>query len=510
MERFKDLISKKFALFFLGIYIVLYYLIYSIGQQFSDYQIPALKIIILLGEGVPILILIYNIFHRKIQSKWIWISFLLGIIFYTIGDFIWLLYATMWGIQLLVPSICDVFFIIAAGLFLVAIQNFLKIEKLYFFIRSQFDMLIVMVVATTFIYKYLLLSIWNDEVMSLEAKVVSLIYPVTDIAYLAGVLIIVFSNDIQLLKKRAPLFLIISFITLFVADMLSMSLGSRGFIWTEPLWPIAFMSVSIASFYGNDLLIDSKHRAIKNTGYIKILNYLKLLFPYIAASGIIILASCKEIFNDVLVTGAVIATLLIMIRQVFVMIENDKLLNILNESNLLLKDEKEQKELEASQDYLTKLYNRRYLTQAIDRYIDEFDSNEIIDFCIFLIDVDHYKVFNDVYGHTLGDKVLIEIANVIKDNIRANDIAGRYGGDEFIIFLPDITRDRAEVIANRLIKLVNAKSFAEGTEIQITLSIGNLYWKDTREKYDLTSIIREVDHILYEAKDSGRNKVVSK
>jgi|GEM_PF-7090623 len=511
MGKLQNMLNEKTIFGLFSLYIIVYYIIcfgvYSLAYYRQE-PLIALDALTLVGESMVIFVLLYNILHNKMYTEWLF--FAGGIIFYYIGDLIRLLY-DIEEIHTTAPSLCDVFYLATIVMFFIAIQLFLKKEKLYFFIKAQFDISIILVITTTVIYKFLLLSILNNEALAFSEKIINIIYPISDIVYLTGILIVVFDNNIKILEKGAPLFFIIAFGTFFIADMLYAAfVETHLLVFVKPIWLISLMCIAMASFYGNDKLINNMHRYIQELAYTQRLNYLKFLFPYVLASGFILITSWEYMKNDILATGSVITTLLLILRQIFTIIENDKLLNKLHVSNLALKKQNKKRGREASLDYLTQLYNRRYLTQMIDAYIHSYHRHEQIEFCIFLIDVDHYKQFNDVYGHTFGDKVLVEIANAIKMSIRAEDIAGRYGGDEFMIFLPKISRDSAEKIAQRLLQSINDNNFAEAPGIKITLSIGNLYWKGKKEEYNLTEIIRRVDHILYEAKGRGRNMVISK
>lgn len=308
-------------------------------------------------------------------------------------------------------------------------------------------MLIIIVLATTLIYKYLLMPIWHNEILSLSGKLIKLAYPVLDLGYLYGILLIIFTPKIRLLKKQSVIFLTVGFTALFIAD-LSFAMSQNILIWgfINPLWSIGFIIIASAAFYENDHA-PYNNNPLLPVSWIQKLNYLKIIFPYALTIIFMSIASYKYLLNDSLVAGSVISILLIMVRQIFSIIENQKSLNILNESKTSLQKQYYSKELEANLDYLTKLYNRCYLAQSIDAFIGIYNDNELLNFSIFLIDVDHYKKFNDAYGHNFGDKILIEIANIIKNNIRTYDIAGRYGGDEFIVFLPQISKTDGEAIA---------------------------------------------------------------
>jgi diguanylate cyclase len=156
-------------------------------------------------------------------------------------------------------------------------------------------------------------------------------------------------------------------------------------------------------------------------------------------------------------------------------------------------------------DELTGIYNRRYFNQKFDaEFKRAHRQNQSISF--LMIDVDHFKSVNDNYGHLVGDICLKRISKLLSNSIsRPNDILSRFGGEEFVIVLPDTTFEGATFVANRLLKSVEAETVIyEDISIKLTVSIGlaTLIPKDNDRPQ---SIILAADNALYEAKESGRN-----
>ena len=151
-------------------------------------------------------------------------------------------------------------------------------------------------------------------------------------------------------------------------------------------------------------------------------------------------------------------------------------------------------------DGLTGLYNRKYLDIFMDNNIKEYDS-----FAVAMVDIDFFKKVNDSYGHDAGDMVLKGLSDVFKKSILKEDIVFRFGGEEFLIFMPDINTalDTAVKIKdnfeNKIFK-VNGNNFNK------TLSIGLSYYKTDSDH--VWQVIKNADIALYEAKNSGRNKIV--
>ena len=130
-----------------------------------------------------------------------------------------------------------------------------------------------------------------------------------------------------------------------------------------------------------------------------------------------------------------------------------------------------------------------------------------------MTDIDFFKSVNDTYGHAVGDLVLKTIAKVIRGQLREYDIAGRYGGEEFSILLPFTKIEEAKMVAERLRKTIETRVIdiskvnpdSEKKEISVTLSLGIYEMKSDDNDEDL---LKKADKALYEAKNTGRNKVV--
>jgi len=168
----------------------------------------------------------------------------------------------------------------------------------------------------------------------------------------------------------------------------------------------------------------------------------------------------------------------------------------------------------ARKDHLTNLYNRRGFTEIVDSYWQSYIRNNR-DFSIILLDIDHFKKVNDSLGHTAGDLVLEKISLCIIDTIRACDIAARWGGEEFIILLPETSLESALSQAERLrLAIADLPIHHQGEFIQVTSSLGvvgtnqatkiNLSGEASLENY-----IIKADEAMYMAKNNGRNQVCS-
>jgi diguanylate cyclase (GGDEF)-like protein/PAS domain S-box-containing protein len=156
-------------------------------------------------------------------------------------------------------------------------------------------------------------------------------------------------------------------------------------------------------------------------------------------------------------------------------------------------------------DTLTGFYNRRYYEKNISKILKKHRTLSLM-----MIDIDHFKQVNDKFGHTFGDFVLAEFSKIVSKNLREHDICIRWGGEEFIIILPNTKQETAEEIAERIRKSVKEKELKDpksDISMLIKCSIGVTEQKDNDSK---TTIFDRADANLYEAKSSGRDMVVSK
>lgn len=161
----------------------------------------------------------------------------------------------------------------------------------------------------------------------------------------------------------------------------------------------------------------------------------------------------------------------------------------------------------ASMDGLTRVYNRSFFFYHVGESISTMKRGD--EYCILMFDIDHFKHINDTYGHEAGDTVLTEIVKVVKSSLRSSDIIGRYGGEEFILFLPHINLEDACKLADQVrINIARTSIKFDNANISVTSSFG-LTHSNVQEYTDhtLKQLTKEADQALYHAKNAGRNNV---
>jgi diguanylate cyclase (GGDEF)-like protein len=157
-------------------------------------------------------------------------------------------------------------------------------------------------------------------------------------------------------------------------------------------------------------------------------------------------------------------------------------------------------------DDCTGLYNARHLYKTLDTEVYR-SSRFGYEFSVLFIDLDHFKTVNDTHGHLIGSKLLAEIGYLVKAQLRLIDFAFRYGGDEFVVLLPQTSKDQALVVAKRLRDALRASSFCreESLNLNVRASMGlATYPHDARSAHD---IIRQADEMMYLVKNSTRDNI---
>ncbi|CAB5116530.1 hypothetical protein D3OALGA1CA_5190 [Olavius algarvensis associated proteobacterium Delta 3] len=156
-------------------------------------------------------------------------------------------------------------------------------------------------------------------------------------------------------------------------------------------------------------------------------------------------------------------------------------------------------------DDLTRLYNSRHFYNQLELEVDRSNryNNPL---SLLLMDIDHFKNYNDAFGHLEGNKVLVRIGQIIRSLLRKMDSAYRYGGEEFTVILPETNGQEARTVAERINAAIESETYypAPGTEARITISIG-LTEYETRE--DIKTFISRSDKAMYKSKLAGRNRV---
>ena len=210
-------------------------------------------------------------------------------------------------------------------------------------------------------------------------------------------------------------------------------------------------------------------------------------------------------FEDIEMISAVVYRA---IDRVKLMQSNRELLERLQKYATKLEGLNDKLQSMVDRDGVTGLYNHRFLRQALDIEIARSDRHGRV-FSLLFLDVDHFKVYNDTYGHLAGDELLKGLARLLQRECRRSDTVARYGGEEFVLLLPETNKDGALTFAKRLLKTIGETTFEAHDDQpmgRVTVSGGVASYPE--HATSATDVIDRADRALYRVKQTGRNQVV--
>lgn len=264
------------------------------------------------------------------------------------------------------------------------------------------------------------------------------------------------------MKKITLRSIIFSSYSLILAILVTAYMGDKTYLLNFYILPVLFGAYYYDIFGG--------------IGFVLISTGLSLFFMHKAGN---------PIADTPMITQIVIFAIVGIVAGIFQR-ENNRLNNYLLRASLT--------------DRLTGLYNYGYFTKRVREEIARADRYKH-PLSLIMIDIDHFKQYNDTYGHQKGNQVLVTLSRIFTENMRQSDVAFRYGGEEFCIILPETGED-ARQLAERLRQKVGTEEFPGN--VKITISVGVSYHPCPDESIGL---VERADKALYEAKERGRNRV---
>ena len=460
----------------------------------------------------------FPIFWRGIQAhegelKKPWKCFTVAAFVYLIAEAIYAYMTDVVGKEPFSPSICDIFYFINTCICYVGLYYYLKLTQKTDLRRVSFDMIISMFAAAGILYNFIMMPIISESELSDPLVVISQLYsPVFDFALLTGLLMLYFGADDMKFFTPSNLLMGFAFLICFGTDLLELIVNLYKIdvnLMMDPLWSLFYMFVSFASLYPNSEFSTKYFK--ENHRLSNFLGYIRILMPYFFTFLILFLVGFEYNLFCSLYIWAIFLVVLLSLRQVFVLIGNKKLMMRIRRNELRLNlqyselQKLNQKIMhDAEVDFLTQLYNRRRIDKSFEELKPQEGREQSLG--VMLIDVDFFKHINDTFGHQIGDKVLKKVAASIRSVVRESDLAGRFGGDEFIVLLPDTNIAVTEAITKDLVNTVHREP--DLRVYGVTLSIGCTSCQTTAESYNIKNILKQADEALYKAKENGRNQYV--
>jgi|GEM_PF-3999876 len=192
-------------------------------------------------------------------------------------------------------------------------------------------------------------------------------------------------------------------------------------------------------------------------------------------------------------------------EMLYTKLELEEKSKALKKANQELIEAKEEQRILSITDPLTSLYNRRHFNSELEKVFD-LSKRYQRSFSIFILDIDHFKKVNDNFGHPFGDQVIIGVADALRESLRNVDTCARWGGEEFMVLLPETGEEGAFTMAERIRTKISEISFLPG-DVHVTISLGITTFDGSNQDQEiLDDLLKQSDQALYQAKNSGRNK----
>ncbi|HLJ68103.1 MAG TPA: diguanylate cyclase [Chloroflexota bacterium] len=463
--------------------------------------------------------------RRRGVRNWAPLLLCLGPLGFAIGQVIWTIYEVVLNQPTPTPSLADAFFLLeypllTAGILLLPHRPLSLASRG----RALLDGLIALAGFLTFSWYFILGPTMLQDAASVLARVVNTAYPLWDLA-LIGCLLALLGRSPRSLMRPVVAAIVLGLLSVVTTD----SIFDIGVLhntyatgWLSDLgWPFGEMTVSLAGGMAAVALArEQSAGALRGTGdedgdaeltptsWGSLTPY--AMVPAVAGLSIYIahFKGDRVLEPGVYSLGAA-QLLMVIARQAVSVLENHQLFDRLRDAyrqvgdkNRALTQANQRLQTLATTDPHTELPNHRALVSVLDQEIERCRRYGRVS-AILVVDLDHFKTINDSFGHITGDAVLREAAHIMRATLRSVDTIGRWGGEEFLVILPEIEGDDALVAAERLREAV-ARHALQSAACHVTCSIGVAVYPDDGGGRD--RLIEAADQAMYLAKRMGRNQ----
>ena len=469
---------------------------------------------------------------RKIEGaeKYFWFLFSLGCFSYTIAEGIRIYYSSGLKAEVPYPGWADLFYFLQIALYIAAFFFQLRHKKNSSSqIKFLFDMCIIMAVFTALSWHYIIQYVFSEDPLSPALLAASIGYPVGDLLLLFCAISFFIRPDL-FFPRPVLAWICASLAVQIFADTayLYESASAETYVtgnFYDPLWSIGLLLTALAGLYALQEQksrpdpvepADGKLPADENG------ITLRLLLPYFSLVLLfIVMVFEKDGEMNGLIVGAGISVVLIILRQVFILLENQKLIGQYHELTAVLEEKIEQRTTElitkneqlaeamqkmqhmAYHDALSGLPNRRLFLDTLNSAIAaaKRHSHQV---AVVFVDLDRFKNINDTFGHEFGDLLLQGFSRKMAENLRQIDTVSRQGGDEFTIILNDIKAKQDIVpLVKRIQSILEKPVVVNGQELHVSMSIGIAVYPQDGETTE--ELMKHADIAMYHAKENGKN-----
>ncbi|MDX5476113.1 MAG: DUF4084 domain-containing protein [Bacillaceae bacterium] len=486
---------QRLIIFFIPIYILTYYAILIFGNNETGIVIVFRNIFSLLAPLLAAIWLYCATSKKRNISKAFLLFLSAGCFSYFLAEIAWNYYEVILQTEIPFPGSPDVFYMLQIIFFLIGfIFLWFSEGKINRGIRFVFEILIIMTVATTLSYHFLIQKLILNPDINGIFLFVYIGYPIGGLLLLASVIITLYLSS-NFIKMRKGLFIILlgilfqivadsSYLYLLIAE--KYATGSL----IDPLFTVALLLIGASSFYFDEK--SSKRNVNKKASKFK-REFIEFALPYASIALLLfVLIRTGNANVSAINIGTFITIVIVFIRQLFVLIENKKLIK--------------QYDFLAHHDSLTRLPNRAFFEEKLAHHIKEVqEENGMIG--VLYLDLDRFKLVNDTLGHDAGDDLIYAVSKRLLQCVNAGDLVARQGGDEFTLLITSC-RQESEVlsISNRIIEQVSIPYHIKGTEFRTTASIGIAFYTEKHAPSTPLSLMKKADIAMYEAKTRGKNQ----
>jgi diguanylate cyclase len=507
--------DKKIAYLFIASFIVLnlsWNYLFQTNQAFLDWGGVVFQIVAC-GTAFSWLIMTFKRDEGKARKFWLFLA--LGIASYLTGILIWAFCSFVLNVSAELLLLPKVFWICQNVFYFVALMILMDVMKKnnLLTIRFLFDILIVMSVAATFIWYFIMGPLITNTKNSL--LIIDVLYPILDLGVLAGVLSLIIASN-TIFTKVTSYLLVTGFLIQIIADLNFSYLTVKNIYsvgsLSEPLWILSLFVIGLAALHQKSFS-RQENKISSNVGSKRVL-FVRHSLPYLGVILLSIYVLSEISHGTPIIIGLFLSILLVILRQVFTLLDNDRLvtdLNNLNEALEVKVKERTDRLVEtintmehlAYHDVITGLPNRRYIEKRLRQAILNANPAKGKKIAFLLLDLDRFKHINDSLGHSYGDLLLNEVGQRLNSINQPNELVCRIGGDEFAILIENISHSKIEQKVERILDVLRGIYDIRGVDLHITPSIGVSIYPDHGEGFE--ALLMKADMAMYKVKENGKN-----